>query len=129
MSQSLVLNYVHIVFSTKRRVHFIDQEIATELFGYIGGICKSLECNPVIIGGYQDHVHILCVLSRKIPLMHLVEKIKSHSSRWIKTKNPKYAKFYWQNGYGCFSVNPSEVDIVINYIKNQEEHHCKNPIS
>ena len=57
--------------------------------------------------------------------MSLVEKVKSHSSKWIKTNDPKYRKFYWQNGYGAFSVNPYEVGIVISYIKNQQEHHRK----
>lgn len=57
--------------------------------------------------------------------MNLVEKVKSHSSKWIKTKGEKYREFYWQAGYGTFSVNPSQVDIVNRYISNQEEHHRK----
>lgn len=65
------------------------------------------------------------MLSQKIPLMKVVEEIKSHSSKWIKTKGVDYENFYWQNGYGAFSVNPSQVDIVIAYINNQHEHHRK----
>jgi hypothetical protein len=57
--------------------------------------------------------------------MALMEEVKSHSSKWIKTKGESYADFYWQDGYGAFSVNPSEIDIVVNYIKNQKEHHLK----
>lgn len=57
--------------------------------------------------------------------MKLIERVKSHSSKWIKTKNPKYAQFYWQNGYGAFSVNPKELNIVKNYILTQEKHHEK----
>lgn len=57
--------------------------------------------------------------------MKVVEEIKSHSSKWIKTKGVDYENFYWQNGYGAFSVNPSQVDIVIAYINNQHEHHRK----
>ncbi|RLD43647.1 MAG: transposase, partial [Bacteroidetes bacterium] len=103
MPQSLVKNYIHITFSTKHRYPFIDKNIREELFNYLGGICRNQECNPVIVGGYQDHIHILCMLSRKIALMKLIEELKTHSSKWIKTKGTQYKKFYWQNGYGAFS--------------------------
>lgn len=86
MPQSLVHNYIHIVFSTKYREPLIDKEIQPELFAYLGGICNHLESNSIMVGGYRDHVHILCMLSRKIPLMKLVEKLKTSSSKWIKTK-------------------------------------------
>ena len=125
MPQSLVKNYLHITFSTKNRSPFIDNEVKDELFNYLGGICKNMECNPVQVGGVEDHIHILCLLSRKIALMKLIEELKSHSSKWIKTKGSKYQKFYWQKGYGSFSVNPSEIETVVNYIQNQNEHHKK----
>ena len=57
--------------------------------------------------------------------MQLLEEIKKQSSKWIKTKGDAYANFYWQDGYGIFSVNPSEIDIVVKYIDNQPEHHKK----
>jgi len=125
MGQSLVKNYIHIIFSTKLRAPLILESIENELYSYIGGICKQLECYPVKIGGYIDHIHILCMLSNKIPLMKLLEEIKAHSSKWIKTKDDTLKKFYWQNVYGAFSVNPYEVDKVIAYIENQKEHHRK----
>jgi hypothetical protein len=62
---------------------------------------------------------------KKIALVKLIEEVKSHSSKWIKTKDSKFKNFYWQDGYGAFSVNPSEVSIVENYIANQKEHHSK----
>lgn len=123
MPQSLVMNYVHITFSTKHRLNLIDEKIEAELFNYLGGICKSLECQPFIVGGHQNHVHILCSLSRKIPLMKLIEELKSHSSRWVKNRWEDYDNFYWQNGYGGFSVNPKQIDVVKEYIANQREHH------
>lgn len=95
----------------------------SELHHYLGGICKNLECQPIKVGGYTDHIHILCMLSKKISLMKLVEEIKSHSSKWYKTKNESLLNFYWQDGYGAFSVNPSEVNVVIDYIENQHKHH------
>ena len=125
MPQSLVKNYIHLTFSTKNRYAFIDEYIEVELFSYLGGICKNLECYPLAVGGYRDYVHILCSLSRKIALMKFIEEVKAHSSKWMKTKGNKYQKFYQQHGYGAFSVNPSDIDIVKAYITNQKEHHFK----
>ncbi|MDR0737705.1 MAG: IS200/IS605 family transposase [Prevotellaceae bacterium] len=125
MSQSLSEVYVHITFGTKKRYPFIDENIKKELWAYIGGLCKALECNPVRVGGYYDHVHICCILSKKITQIKLLEEIKKESSRWIKTKGKRYEKFYWQDGYGIFSVNPSEIDRVVKYIDNQYDHHKK----
>ncbi len=125
MGQSLNKIYIHLVFSTKNRKPLISKEIQDDLFSYLGGICKNLECNPIQVGGYRDHVHILCLLSKKIALMNLIEKIKSNSSKWMKTKGEQFTDSYWQNGYGVFSVNPTEIEIVQQYILNQEEHHKK----
>ena len=125
MPQSLVKNYIHIVFSTKNRQPFIDQSIKEELHAYLGGTCKELGCPVLAVGGMEDHVHILCMLSRNMALSELVGKVKANSSKWIKTKGEQYANFYWQNGYGAFSVNPTETEVVIKYIQNQEEHHKK----
>jgi REP element-mobilizing transposase RayT len=125
MGQSLVRNYIHITFSTKHREPLIHQPVEDELHAYLGGICNKLECQVIKVGGYTDHIHILCLLSKKIALMKLLEEVKSHSSKWIKTKGPAYRNFYWQDGYGAFSVNPAEVDTVIAYIANQHEHHAK----
>jgi len=123
MGQSLVKNYLHIVFSTKNRQHLIYPEIETELYSYLGGICNNLECYPIKIGGYTDHVHVLCSLSKKLPLMKLLEELKSHSSKWMKTKDDRLKNFYWQNGYGAFSVNYKGLNTVQAYIENQHEHH------
>ena len=78
-----------------------------------------------MVGGYTDHVHILCKLSKKIALMNLLEELKSHSSKWIKSKGVAYENFYWQDGYSAFSVDAEEVNNLIWYIKNQHEHHSK----
>ena len=77
MPQSLVKNYIHITFSTKNRHPFIDGRIKEELFSYLGGICKNLECNPIIVGGHNDHAHILCLLSRNIAISKLLEELKN----------------------------------------------------
>jgi putative transposase len=123
MGQSLVQNYIHLVFSTKHRQPLIHPPVEEELHAYLGGICNRLGCYSIIVGGYTDHIHILCKLSTKIALMKLVEEVKSHSSKWIKTKGEAYHNFYWQNGYGAFSVSPAQVEVVRAYIANQHEHH------
>lgn len=123
MGQSLVQNYIHIIFSTKNRQPFIKKTVEPELHGYLGGICNRLDCQVIKIGGFKDHIHILCKLSKNFPLTRLMKEIKSHSSKWIKTKGEKYNNFYWQDGYGAFSVNPSQVEVVIDYITRQHEHH------
>lgn len=120
MAQSLVRNYIHIVFSTKHRAPLIIPAVETELYGYLAGICKNLECSPIKIGGHRDHVHVLCNLSKKIPLVKLLEEVKSSSSKWIKTKDERLRDFYWQNGYGAFSVNPAEVEEIKQYIEPGE---------
>ena len=125
MGQSLVKNYLHIVFCTKYRAPIIHPPYELELHAYLGGICNNLECHTLKVGGYTDHVHILCMLSKKIALMKLLEEVKSHSSKWMKTKDFSLKNFYWQDGYGAFSVNPAQVDKVIAYIENQHEHHRK----
>ena len=123
MAHALAKNYLHIIFSTKHRQPFIDEEIENELHRYIAGICDNLESLAVKVGGYWDHIHILCLLSKKITLIKLLEDIKSDSSFWIKTKGQRYQNFYWQTGYGAFSVSPSEVETIKKYIEDQHEHH------
>ena len=81
MGQSLVKNYIHIVFSTKYRQPLIHQTEEHELYSYLGGICNKLGCQVIKVGGYTDHIHILCMLSKKITLMKLLEELKSHSSK------------------------------------------------
>jgi putative transposase len=125
MGQSLVKNYIHIIFSTKYRQPLITPKIEAELHTYLGGICNRLECQVIKVGGYTDHIHILCLLSKKIALAKLLEGLKSHSSKWAKTNGDEFKNFYWQDGYGAFSVKATDVDIVVKYIENQHEHHKK----
>ena len=125
MPQSLSNTIIHIVFSTKHRKKLIDSEIESRIFGCLGNICNENKCQTIIVGGYQDHVHILCHLHRTISISQLVKEIKINSSKWIKSVDEKYKNFYWQDGYGVFSVSQSGVSKVVDYIKNQKEHHNK----
>ena len=125
MGQSLSKILVHIIFSTKERRPWLSDQIANELYRYIIGTLKQYDCETKIIGGIEDHIHILCSLSKNHASNKIIEKIKTSSSKWIKTKGEKYQDFYWQNGYGIFSVSSIHEDIIYNYIFNQKEHHKK----
>jgi REP element-mobilizing transposase RayT len=123
MPQSLANILVHLIFSTKGRAPLIQPGLSPDLNAYLGGILASLECPPVLIGSVVDHVHILCALSRKHALAEVVEDVKKGSSKWVKTKGPGLENFYWQVGYGAFSVSQSNVEAVRAYIADQENHH------
>ncbi|OFY63898.1 MAG: transposase [Bacteroidetes bacterium RIFCSPLOWO2_02_FULL_36_8] len=125
MAQSLSKVYIHQVFSTKYRQHILSPVIQPKLFNYLSGIYNNLECYPVKIGGFTDHVHILSILSKKITIIKLLEEVKKNSSKWIKTMGAEFINFHWQDGYGAFSVNPAEISVVSDYIERQEEHHRK----
>jgi REP element-mobilizing transposase RayT len=123
MGQSLLRVATHLVFGTKNRQPLIDEAIEPELYAYLGGVCNEMDCQSIKVGGYLDHVHVLCLLSKKVALMDLLEEVKKRSSKWIKTKGEQYENFYWQKGYSAFSVNYMEIDKVIYYIHNQHLHH------
>jgi putative transposase len=126
MPQSLVYNYIHFVTSTKHRQPLILPDIQDKLYAYIAGICTQLESHALQIGGIEDHIHILCLLSKKISLVDFAQEVKQRSSKWVKTQGKEYHSFQWQAGYGAFSVNPKQIDIVKQYIIRQKEHHSKS---
>ena len=124
MPQSLSQIYLHLVFSVKNRQPFIDKSIRSELYAYMAAVLyDECESSAIIVGGIEDHVHVLLRLSRTCTVAHLVEIVKKRSSKWIKTKGDKYRLFQWQTGYGVFSVSRSNLDAVRRYIQDQEEHH------
>jgi REP element-mobilizing transposase RayT len=125
MPQSLASILVHVVFSTKHRQPLIKPEIEDELFAYMSSIWRAHESPVLAINGAEDHVHSLVSLSRKVALSDVLEEVKKSSSKWIKTKGPEYKNFYWQNGYGAFSIGQSGVEALKKYIAIQKEHHTK----
>jgi REP-associated tyrosine transposase len=125
MSQSLSNILAHIIFSTKLSKPFIAQSIKNELYSYMASILKDCDCSPIIIGGIEDHVHVLCKLSKTRSMSSVIEDVKKKSSKWIKTRGIEYKNFYWQNGYGAFSIGESQVKTLKEYIQDQEEHHRK----
>ncbi|MDA0810634.1 MAG: IS200/IS605 family transposase [Planctomycetota bacterium] len=126
MGQSLVQVYLHIVFSTKSRKPFLKDELfQSDLHGYLAGACQNLDSPSIQIGGVEDHVHILCQFSKTHSIADTVRDLKRESSKWVKDQQPKLNEFQWQNGYGAFSVSPSHVDALKEYIRNQRDHHRK----
>jgi putative transposase len=124
MSQSLSQVYLHIVYSTKHRAAWLqDEMVRKQLYAEMAVALQKVRCPALIINGMADHVHILCRMSRTITIAGLIEASKTDPSRWIKHQGPKYAEFHWQNGYGVFSVSASNVEAVRRYIECQEEHH------
>jgi putative transposase len=123
MPQSLANVLVHIVFSTKNREPLIDPGIESELYPYLATACRTANSPALIINGTYDHIHLLVSLGRTTSVADLVESIKTNSSAWMKTKGPKYQAFYWQNGYGAFSIGQSGAPALKHYIANQKEHH------
>jgi REP element-mobilizing transposase RayT len=121
MPQSLARIVVHLVFSTKNREPFLAPEYRDRVFEYLGGALNGIQCPVIKVGGVADHVHLLFVLGRTICVSEVVEEVKKQSSKWAKEH--VCPEFYWQNGYGAFSVSASNVDTVKLYIGNQERHH------
>lgn len=127
MPQSLAQIYVHLVFSTKGRAPWLnDDSFRAELHGYMNGICNQQDSPALAIGGTADHVHLLVTLGRSIALADLVREIKRDSTKWIKSENRRLARYHWQQGYGAFSISPSHVKAVTKYIDTQESHHRRH---
>jgi putative transposase len=130
MPQSLSKILVHAVFSTKeRRPFFRDSGLRDECHRYMGGVLGHLECQSLIVGGTEDHVHWLCALARTRSASEVVKEVKRGSSLWIKERDPGMADFAWQNGYAMFSIGFSQVETVRRYIAGQVEHHQRVPFA
>ena len=123
MSQSLHLLTTHIIFSTKHRNRYLTPEIRPRLFAFMSGILRNLQCELPTVNGVEDHVHVLCHLTKKLPLMKVLEILKKDSSKWLKAQSGIPPQFRWQNGYGAFAVSPGHREATREYILNQEEHH------
>jgi putative transposase len=126
MSQSLSVVYIHLVFSTKERRPWLrDKPTRDALHSYLGGVSKQLDCPPILVGGVEDHVHLLARFGRTITQAEWVKELKRVSNLWLKERGRDYADFEWQGGYADFSVSQSNLEQVKQYIANQEEHHRK----
>jgi len=123
MSHTYVSDLVHCVFSTKERRNLIRPEIQQELWSFLGRIARKNGFKAIVVGGTENHVHVLLSLPAVMPLAKAMQLIKGASSHWM---NENHAQgFAWQEGYGAFTVGISQKADTIAYIQSQAEHHRK----
>ena len=115
----------HVVFGTKERRAALRGEMKADLLAYMGGIVRQLGGRALMIGGTEDHVHLLINLRARLALADAVRLVKSNSSRWVHQRWPGRAGFAWQAGYGAFSVSESNREALCRYIAAQQDHHRK----
>jgi len=125
MPQSLSLLLIHVIFSTRDRKPFLDLPVRNNLHAYLATVARNADCECYCVGGVADHVHLAIRLSRSMTMAKLVGELKTSSSKWLKTQSPELAAFAWQHGYGAFSVGPSDLGALRQYIETQEDHHRK----
>lgn len=123
MANTYTQLYIHVVFAVKNRQSLIHKEWKDELYKYICGTATGVKQKIYAINGVANHVHILLSISPSVALSDIIRDLKSNSSKWINGKSFVRGKFEWQEGFGAFSVSQSQLDVVIHYINNQEEHH------
>jgi len=122
MSHSLCRSLFHIVFSTKQRRDYIPKSSLETTWAYIAGIARNHDMRVFSVGGTQNHIHALVDLPPELALADAVRTLKCNSSRWLRES---VRLFQWQQGYGAFSVSPSQLGRVVNYISHQAQHHSR----
>ena len=123
MANTYTSLHYHIIFSTKNREPWLNKEIETKVWSYLGGIARQNGLKPVKIGGVEDHVHLLIAMPPTLSLSETLKQIKGASSGWMKETFPNCRGFGWQDGYGAFTVSKSQMSEVEDYIGGQREHH------
>jgi putative transposase len=127
MSHTYVVVLVHCVFSTKGRRNLISTEVQPRLWSFVGGIARKNGFKALVVGGTEDHLHVLLSLPAAIPLAKAVQALKGASSHWMN--ETFHNRFAWQEGYGAFTVSISQKSATISYIQGQAEHHRKRNFS
>jgi len=120
---SYISSYFHCVFSTKERRNLITPTLRDRLWPFLGGIARKNKMKAIEIGGMEDHIHILLSLPSTLSIAKALQLIKGGSSKWVHETFPDHRMFGWQVKYGAFSVSFSQLDTIIQYIKDQKEHH------
>jgi putative transposase len=115
--------FYHVVWGTKNRLPLIESAWEADLHGYIWGKATALECIPHAINGMSDHLHVVISIPPKVPVATLIGKLKGASSHHV---NERYADgaFAWQAEYGVLSVSERSLSRVVDYVKNQKQHHA-----
>ena len=123
MANTYTSFHYHFSFSTKNREPWIVQGIEARMWAYIGGIARNHKMTAIQVGGIEDHIHALVLAPPTIAPSRIAQYLKGDSSKWIHEEFPNLRRFEWQDGYGGFTVSKSQVPDLIEYIKNQRNHH------
>ena len=123
MANTYTQMYVHLVFSPKRREALIRRSWKNKLEKYITGIVQNHKHKMLAIGAMPDHIHLFIGYNVNHLIPDLVEEIKTSSNAWVRKNNLSKFRFDWQKGYGAFSHSRSQLDTVVKYVLNQEDHH------
>lgn len=127
MANTYTSLHYHIVFSTKHRHPWIRPDIEQRVWEYLGGIARQNDMKALLVGGIEDHLHVVLGAPPTMAVSKAVQLLKGGSSKWIHETFPDLAQFEWQQGYGAFSVSKSNLPDVNHYVANQREHHRERP--
>lgn len=123
MANTYTSLHYHIIFSTKNREPWIRQDLEPRVWSYLGGIARENDMKALLIGGIENHVHLLLGVPPVLAVSKAVQLIKGGSSKWMKESLPSLNGFGWQDGYAAFTVSKSHVPEVETYIRGQRNHH------
>lgn len=125
MSNTYAKIYVHAVFAVKYRKALLHKEWRNQMFAVMGNLAKQAGCSTILVNGVEDHAHCLLRLHPSVALATVMQTVKARSSKWLNEKGLLRRRFEWQTGYGAFSFGGRDLDILYQYVKNQEAHHDK----
>jgi len=123
MAHTCINALYHCVFSTKDRRKIITPEIRPQLWAYLGGIAREIKTHALLVGGTDNHVHLLLQLPAVMSIAKAMQAIKGGSSIWVNEN--RLPDFAWQSGYGAFTIGASQKNVTLAYIANQANHHRK----
>jgi putative transposase len=123
MANTFTQLYVHIVFSVKYRSALLRDAWREELHRYITGIVRNKRQTLIAVNSVSDHIHILLGIKPDVMLSQIVREVKANSSRFMNERHLVPGRFEWQEGYGAFTCSHSQLGRVVEYIKQQPEHH------
>lgn len=115
--------YIQVVFAVKGRQNLINPSWEEQLYQYITGIVQNKDQKMLAINGMQDHIHFLIGMRPTCTISNLVQEVKKASNQFISRKKFTPHPFFWQTGYGAFSYGHNDLQMVMEYIRDQKEHH------